>query len=176
MAEPEDYYISTMAEQQNNGVLFFQSPLGWLRVETGPGGLRSVLFCEDRQETSGTARPDNICLETKIQLEEYFAGIRKTFDLPLDMAGTDFQVIVWQELLNIPFSKTISYRELSLRIGNLKAIRAVGHANGQNPLSIIVPCHRVIGSDGSLTGYGGGLWRKKWLLAHEKSLPPELPF
>jgi methylated-DNA-[protein]-cysteine S-methyltransferase len=115
-------------------------------------------------------------METQKQLEEYFEGRRTSFDLPLDLAGTGFQRAVWAELLRVPFGRTISYRDLSIRIGNVKAIRAVGHANGQNPLPILVPCHRVIGADGSLTGYGGGLWRKKILLSLEKCLPPELGF
>ncbi len=101
------------------------------------------------------------------QLKEYFNNHRTTFDVPLDLKGTDFQKRVWNELLKILFGKTISYRELTLRLGDIKAIRAVAAANGANPVSIIVPCHRVIGSDGSLTGYAGGLWRKQWLLEFE---------
>jgi methylated-DNA-[protein]-cysteine S-methyltransferase len=101
------------------------------------------------------------------QLDEYFAGQRIEFDLQVTQTGTSFQQTVWNELCNIPYGKTISYLELSKRIGNVKAIRAVGTANGTNHVSIIVPCHRVIGSNGSLVGYGGDLWRKKWLLEHE---------
>ena len=103
------------------------------------------------------------------QLDEYFNRKRTVFDLPLDLQGTEFQLRVWNELLKIPFDRTITYKELALKLGNLKAIRAVGTANGANPVSIIIPCHRVIGSDGSLTGYAGGLWRKKWLLEFESS-------
>lgn len=163
------------------GRLSYKSPVGWLRITTTSDGVREVLFRdteddEKDRDASAALAPDALCLETQKQLEEYFAGKRKTFDLPLDIAGSDFQRKVWKELLAIPFGKTISYRELSIRIGNVKAIRAVGHANGQNPLPILVPCHRVIGSDGSLTGYGGGLWRKKDLLALENCLPPELGF
>lgn len=102
------------------------------------------------------------------QLEEYFEGKRVEFDLPLDLQGTDFQKRVWNELLTIPYGKTVSYKELSIRLGDVRAIRAVAAANGANPVSIIVPCHRVIGSDGSLTGYAGGLWRKRWLLDFEQ--------
>ena len=101
------------------------------------------------------------------QLDEYFAGKRKDFELPVTQYGTEFQKRVWNELLQIPYGKTISYHELSKRIGNVKAIRAVGACNGSNKICIIVPCHRVIGSNGDLTGYGGDLWRKKWLLQHE---------
>ena len=101
------------------------------------------------------------------QLREYFEGQRNHFDFKLNPQGTDFQQKVWQELLNIPYGKTLSYLELSKKLGDVKAIRAVASANGRNPLWIVVPCHRVIGTNGSLTGYAGGLWRKKWLLEHE---------
>ena len=102
------------------------------------------------------------------QLKEYFAGLRYSFDLMLDPQGTEFQRTVWHELYKIPYGVTISYHELSKRILNEKAVRAVGAANGKNPISIIIPCHRVIGANGKLVGYGGGLWRKKWLLEHEE--------
>lgn len=101
------------------------------------------------------------------QLQEYFAGNRTNFDLKLNPSGTPFQQKVWNELLQIHFGRTCSYSELAQKVGDIKAIRAVAAANGKNPLWIVVPCHRVIGSDGSLTGYAGGLWRKKWLLEHE---------
>jgi methylated-DNA-[protein]-cysteine S-methyltransferase len=101
------------------------------------------------------------------QLGEYFSGQRREFDLPLRMRGTDFQQRVWRSLTEIRYGETCSYGELAKRIGNPSASRAVGLANGRNPISIVVPCHRVIGADGSLTGYGGGLERKRWLLAHE---------
>ena len=102
-----------------------------------------------------------------IQLQEYFEGKRKQFTIRLNPQGTNFQKKVWQKLLEIPFGTTISYQQLSNQLGDSKAIRAVANANSKNPLWIIIPCHRVIGSDGSLTGYAGGLWRKKWLLEHE---------
>lgn len=101
------------------------------------------------------------------QVEEYFHGVRKEFDLPLHLVGTSFQKQVWEELLKIPYATTRSYKEQSIMLGNQKAIRAVAGANGENGIAIIVPCHRVIGENGHLTGYGGGLWRKKWLLDHE---------
>jgi methylated-DNA-[protein]-cysteine S-methyltransferase len=106
--------------------------------------------------------------ETARQLEEYFAGERHDFDLPLRFDGTDFQKRAWRNLLDIPYGKTRSYGEQAERIGNPKASRAVGLANGRNPIPIVVPCHRVIGANGSLTGFGGGLARKRWLLAHER--------
>jgi methylated-DNA-[protein]-cysteine S-methyltransferase len=101
------------------------------------------------------------------QLEEYFAGERRRFDLPLKFEGTDFQRRVWQNLTEIPYGETLSYGALAARVGNHKASRAVGLANGRNPIAVIVPCHRVIGADGTLTGFGGGLERKRWLLTHE---------
>jgi methylated-DNA-[protein]-cysteine S-methyltransferase len=104
------------------------------------------------------------------QLAAYFAGDLTEFDLPMDMEGTDFQRRVWQELRRIPYGHTVSYAELARRVGNAKACRAVGLANGRNPIGIIVPCHRVIASDGGLGGYGGGLERKNWLLDHERDV------
>ncbi|MBL0356810.1 MAG: methylated-DNA--[protein]-cysteine S-methyltransferase [Chitinophagaceae bacterium] len=112
-------------------------------------------------------KPHPLIQQCILQLQEYFEGKRKTFDLPLQQKGSAFQQNVWAQLLNISYGKTISYLELSKRVGDVKAIRAVGTANGKNQLAIIIPCHRVIGSDGSLTGYAGELWRKKWLLEHE---------
>jgi methylated-DNA-[protein]-cysteine S-methyltransferase len=108
------------------------------------------------------------------QLQEYFAGTRRKFDLPLRMRGTDFQQRVWRELTAIPYGETWSYGQLAKRLGNPNASRAVGLANGRNPIAVIVPCHRVIGADGSLTGFGGGLPRKQWLLTHE-GLPGTRP-
>ena len=108
------------------------------------------------------------------QLKEYFAGTRKEFDVTLDIEGTDFQKRVWNELRNIPYGKTISYKTLSEKLGDVKAIRAVGKANGQNPIAIIIPCHRVIGANGSLIGYAGGLAIKEKLLHLEGALNPEL--
>ena len=101
------------------------------------------------------------------QLDDYFEGNLKSFDLETDLQGTDFQLSVWKYLLSIPYGKTVSYLDIARYLKNPKTIRAVGKANGSNPVSIIVPCHRVIGRDGSLTGYAGGIWRKKWLLDHE---------
>jgi O-6-methylguanine DNA methyltransferase len=117
------------------------------------------------------ARPLRAAAE---QLDQYFAGARRRFDLPLDLPGTPFQQRVWQALSEIPFGETLSYGQLAARIGKPGAARAVGLANNRNPISIIVPCHRVIGADGSLTGYGGGLDRKRWLLAHEAGGDPGL--
>ncbi|MCD8421586.1 methylated-DNA--[protein]-cysteine S-methyltransferase [Tenacibaculum finnmarkense] len=128
-------------------------------------GIQAIFWVDKITETP-TKTPD--CLHNcVVQLSEYFARTRTTFDLKLNPQGTDFQQKVWAELLNIPFGKSTTYLQQSKQLGNPKAIRAVASANGKNPISIIIPCHRVIGSDGSLTGYAGGLWRKKWLLEHE---------
>lgn len=153
---------------QSEFQLFYNSPIGWLRLASSETGVTAIDFCEKKE---GTDHTNELVLKAKRQLQEYFEGKRTEFDFPLKMIGTHFQINVWKELSKIPFGTTISYFELSKRVGNIKAIRAVGHANGQNPLPIVIPCHRVIGSDGRLTGYGGGLWRKQWLLNHEKALP-----
>jgi len=117
------------------------------------------------------------CLQECVtQLDEYFNGTRKEFDLKLNPQGTDFQKRVWNELLEIPFGKSRTYLEQSKYFGDVKAIRAVASANGKNPIWIVIPCHRVIGSDGSLTGYAGGIWRKKWLLEHESGVKQQSLF
>jgi methylated-DNA-[protein]-cysteine S-methyltransferase len=154
-----------------NVFCYFQSPIGRLLL-TSDGTALTGLYMEPSrkaQSTDGwsedpTAAPLSAALR---QLGEYFAGTRREFDLPLRMRGTEFQQRVWRELTEIPYGQTWSYGELAKRIDNPSASRAVGLANGRNPISILVPCHRVIGADGSLTGYGGGLERKRWLLAHE---------
>ena len=141
------------------------SPLGSLVISAGPNELHAVSF----SGANGTSMDDHTLIaECCRQLEEYFSGKRKVFDLPLDPAGTDFQRKVWAELSKIPYGKTISYLELARRLGDEKVIRAAAAANGANPLAILIPCHRVVGSHGELTGYAGGLHRKKWLLEFEK--------
>lgn len=142
-----------------------KTPLGYARIEGNENGLASIRVLESNENES-ILIPD-VLEDAVYQLKEYFAGERKTFNLILRPEGTDFQKKVWLALSNIPYGKTISYWELSKNLGDTKAIRAVAAANGKNPLWIVVPCHRVIGSDGSLTGYAGGLHRKKWLLDHE---------
>lgn len=125
----------------------------------------SVISVSDEGEISTTIPA--VLQEAVLQLNDYFEGKRTDFDFTLNPKGTEFQQKVWKGLLEIPFGKTCSYMDLSKKLGDVKAIRAVASANGKNPLWIVVPCHRVIGTDGSLTGYAGGLWRKKWLLEHE---------
>jgi methylated-DNA-[protein]-cysteine S-methyltransferase len=150
---------------------YVDSPLGRMFVQ-GDGEFVTGLFMPQHKGWSG---PDSSWKESdgafggvRKQLAEYFAGERREFDVPLKLAGTPFQQSVWQELVRIPFGETISYGELARRVGKPEASRAVGNANGRNPISILVPCHRVIGSDGKLTGYAGGVDRKKWLLAWER--------
>lgn len=141
------------------------SPIGKLQITGDENGIASVIFLEENQMLTETIPQ---CLEDAvIQLEEYFLRKRKTFALELNPSGTDFQKTVWQELLKIPYGKTTNYLQMAKNLGDPKVIRAAASANGKNPISIIIPCHRVIGSDGSLTGYAGGLWRKKALLELE---------
>ena len=141
------------------------SPLGFTKIIGDEDGIASVTVLNSEEKATDII-PD-ILEDCVIQLHEYFEGIRKEFDLKLNPDGTDFQKKVWKGLVQIPYGKTISYLNLSKELGHVKAIRAVANANGKNPLWIIMPCHRVIGSDGALTGYAGGLHRKQWLLEHE---------
>ena len=143
---------------------FIESPLGTTKIVGDENGISQISILEDG--SISTVIPNELKVAVT-QLNDYFAGTRTHFDFKINPKGTEFQQKVWQELLHIPFGKTMSYLELSKKLGDVKAIRAVASANGKNPLWIVVPCHRVIGTDGSLTGYAGGLWRKKWLLEHE---------
>lgn len=158
----------------NTETAYYQSPVGILEIRSTVDAISHVLFVNSWKGSAlveselNFAEPRSaVTKDCMQQLDEYFAGTRTEFTLNLSQTGTEFQQSVWKELCNIPFGRTISYLELSKRIGNVKAIRAVGTANGNNSISIIVPCHRVIGANGDLVGYGGDLWRKKWLLAHE---------
>ncbi len=147
----------------------FETPVGRLRLAADEEGLREISFPNRDLVPSGPGwTEDRVFFRDPIaQLEEYFAGRRRTFDLDLAPAGTPFQLDVWSQLRGIPYGETVSYGEIAQRLGRLAASRAVGAANGQNPLPIVVPCHRVIGSNGSLTGFGGGLDAKRRLLAFE---------
>jgi len=145
-----------------------ESPIGQLAIFADEEAIHAVLFVKEKESFPAEKKSGHPLIEQCTeQLGEYFAGKRTVFDLPLQQKGSVFQQKVWEQLLHINYGKTISYLELSKRVGDVKAIRAVGTTNGKNQLAIIVPCHRVIGSDGSLTGYAGELWRKKWLLEHE---------
>ena len=143
----------------------YHSPIGPLKIQCSESHISSVLFWDEPEDFKNEKHKNlHSCVD---QLTEYFAGKRKVFDLPLSQKGTPFQQKVWDLLYQIPFGKIISYQQLSKQYGDVKAIRAIASANGKNNLPIIVPCHRVIGSNQSLTGYSGGLWRKQWLLEHE---------
>jgi methylated-DNA-[protein]-cysteine S-methyltransferase len=142
-----------------------QTPVGLLRLTATETALTAVHL--NARGVPDRARARGVLAETEQQLAAYFAGTLTTFDLPIALTGTPFQCEVWTMLRYIPFGETCSYAELADRIGRPKAVRAVGAANGQNPIPIIIPCHRVIGTNGSLTGFGGGLKMKAWLLAHE---------
>jgi methylated-DNA-[protein]-cysteine S-methyltransferase len=141
-----------------------KTPLGIASIKGDENGI-AIISIVDEGEISKVI--PSVLQEAVTQLQDYFDGQRTHFDLKLNPAGTEFQQKVWKGLCEIPFGKTMSYLELAKQLGDVKAIRAVASANGKNPLWIVVPCHRVIGTDGSLTGYAGGLWRKKWLLEHE---------
>jgi len=157
----------------------YASPLGPLTLVASEAGLRAVLWNGDDPARAGLARPlpdretgaSPVLAETARQLDAYFAGSLTSFDLPLDLHGTPFQQQAWLALADIPYGETTTYAEQAARLGRPSAFRAVGAANGRNPLSIVLPCHRVIGSDGSLTGFAGGLDAKRWLLAHERVGP-----
>jgi methylated-DNA-[protein]-cysteine S-methyltransferase len=157
------------------------SPVGELVLAASGAALTGVYFNPSRHgppptEGAGWVGDDGRGLAGEVlaragqQLGEYFAGTRTTFDVPLDAPGTAFQRRVWDALRAIPYGTTLSYGELALRLGDVRATRAVGAANGKNPIPIIVPCHRVVGANGALTGFGGGLDRKRWLLEHEGAL------
>ena len=144
--------------------VYIKTPIGIAKIMGDKNGISVISISEEGIISSIIPA---ILKEAVSQLNDYFNGKRNDFTFKLNPAGTEFQQKVWKGLLEIPFGKTMSYLELSKKLGDVKAIRAVASANGKNPLWIVVPCHRVIGTDGSLTGYAGGLWRKKWLLEHE---------
>ena len=150
-------------------ITYYKTPIGTARIVGDESGISSVSVVDSEQESSEVIpEPLQECVR---QLDEYFNKERKVFSLKLNPEGTDFQKSVWEELQRIPYGEKRSYLQQAEKMGDPKAIRAVANANAKNPLWIIVPCHRIIGSDGSLTGYAGGLWRKRWLLEHEN--PPQ---
>lgn len=146
------------------GLGYYSSPVGELLIESDNDKIITVNFLKDSKLEEIRNTVIDQCIE---ELDDYFFRGRKFFTVDLELRGSDFQKTVWNELIAIPFGTTISYEALAIRIGNIKSIRAVGLANGQNPIAIIVPCHRVIGKSGELVGYGGGLENKEWLLYHE---------
>ncbi|MDB5061619.1 MAG: methylated-DNA--[protein]-cysteine S-methyltransferase [Mucilaginibacter sp.] len=145
--------------------VYYRTPVGIAFIVAEDGYITKVSIRDEELEETTTDSP--VLLEAIKQLREYFDGERKEFDLPIKQPGSDFQQEVWQQLLQIKYGSTITYLQQSQQMNNPLAIRAIAAANGRNNLWIVVPCHRVIGSNGSLTGYAGGLWRKKWLLEHE---------
>lgn len=153
---------------------YLDSPLGSLLLEGDADGIQKLSVMEDPQDPSAEIPAE--LQSAAQQIHEYFQGQRSIFDLKLNPQGTSFQKQVWTQLAEIPFGKTATYMDMAKRLGDPKSIRAAASANGKNPIMIIIPCHRVIGSDGSLTGYAGGLWRKKWLLEHESPVRQEKLF
>ena len=156
--------------------LTYQAPFGVITVVGSDLGIRYVMFSDDahpkpleRLRISETAIHDSVN-NAITQLDEYFAGSRRNFDVPLDLHGTEFQVAAWNALSKIPYGHTASYGQQAALIGRPKAVRAIGGANGRNPVAIVLPCHRIVGADGSLTGFGGGIEVKKWLLDHEQAI------
>jgi len=147
---------------------YYESPIGLIKIGGTENYIAELSFIDNPDQMQhGEPGISDIIHQCTEELIEFFAGRRKQFTVPVHQEGTDFQKKVWNELLEIPFGKTISYLDVAKRMGDAKVIRAAAAANGRNRIAVIVPCHRVIGSDKSLTGYSGGLWRKKWLLQHE---------
>lgn len=153
---------------------YYKTPIGTAKIVGDKNGIQSISVLDEDIETSKEIPKELQNCVT--QLDEYFAGKRTEFDLKLNPQGTDFQQKVWKELATVSYGKARTYLEQSKHLGDVKAIRAVASANGKNPIWIVIPCHRIIGSDGSLTGYAGGIWRKKWLLEHEGFLKQQSLF
>ncbi len=147
---------------------FYDSPIGTLEIISQENAIINILFVSDNK--ADIAPPNNVLQNCITQIDDYFNQKRHTFDINFKLDGTVFQKQVWGEILNIPYGETTTYLDIAKKIGNVMAVRAVGKANGANLLPIIIPCHRVIGRNGKLVGYTGGLWRKKWLLKHENAL------
>lgn len=155
---------------KNVAICFIDSPIGKIKIVGDDSAIKMVSFTNKGKRSTDGELPLPV-RDCKLQLQQYFDGKRKSFELEIKPEGTEFQKQVWNELLNIPFGSTSTYSQQAIQLGDKKKIRAVGTANGKTPIAIIIPCHRIIGSDGSLTGYAGGLARKEWLLKHEYSLP-----
>lgn len=167
--------------QKNNldsQTTYYKTPIGIAEIIGDENGIQTISVLDDEtvsEDLLQVKTPE--CLQDcVVQLDEYFKGKRASFNLTVNPKGTKFQIKVWKSLLKIDYGKTKSYLKQSKALGNLKAIRAVASANAKNPIWIVIPCHRVIGSDGSLTGYAGGIWRKKWLLAHENPVKQQSLF
>jgi methylated-DNA-[protein]-cysteine S-methyltransferase len=150
-----------------NGLAYYSSPVGDLEIRSEGDAITLVGFLRDDKLPENSTPVIEQCIQ---ELDEYFFKGRKFFDVKLKFIGTTFQQKVWNQLIEIPYGKTTYYADIATKVGDINSVRAVGLANGQNPIAIIVPCHRVIGKDGSMIGYGGGLERKEWLLRHEGAL------
>jgi methylated-DNA-[protein]-cysteine S-methyltransferase len=145
---------------------YYNSPIGTIEIVSDEDSIVKLDFVEEAGKNDGNI--PEVLKKAVSQLDEYFKGKRKSFDLKLGVKGTEFQQSVWQQLRKVPFGNTATYGEIAKAIGNEKASRAVGGANNKNKIAIIIPCHRIVGSNGKMVGYAGGLWRKEWLLQHEK--------
>ena len=154
-------------------IVYIKTPLGIAKIAGDANGISEISILSGGEISAAIPK---ILLDATLQIRDYFDGKITDFNFVMNPSGTEFQKKVWAELLKIPFGKTISYLDLSKKVGNVKAIRAVASANGKNPLWIVIPCHRVIGTDGSLIGYAGGLWRKKWLIEHENPSQQQILF
>lgn len=146
---------------------YYNSPIGTVEIGSDENNIIELSFVEKATEYDLQASPQELQRALK-QIDEYFQGKRSVFDLNLKAEGTEFQQKVWKSLIDVPYGETACYGDIAVAVGNNKASRAVGGANNKNKIAIIIPCHRIVGADGSLTGYAGGLWRKEWLLKHEK--------
>lgn len=151
---------------KNTYSAYYFSPIGKIKISSDESSITGLDFVDENEEKSDENQP-GVLKEALVQLDEYFNGKRKEFDIKLKISGTEFQNKVWRELINVPYGETRTYKDIAEAVNNSKACRAVGGANNKNKIAIIIPCHRIIGSSGTLTGYAGGLWRKEWLLQHE---------
>jgi len=159
--------------EQNNSIAtkgFYKSPIGYLEIRTSNNVLNEIIFLDSESEENVniTETNDNFLNKVFSQLDEYFSGKRKEFDIEVAANGTEFQNNVWQKLIEIPYGETTSYIDIAKKINNPKASRAIGNANNKNHIPVIIPCHRVIGKNGKMVGYAGGLSKKEWLLNHEQ--------
>jgi len=156
-----------------SGRAHYRSPIGTIEILANEEGVTALNFVSG--EPAASPRQHPILRAAVVEVDEYFRGKRSEFSVPLIFRGTDFQIAIWRRLVRIPYGQTATYSDLARAVGRPRAMRAVGQANHRNPISIVIPCHRVVGSDGRLVGYGGGLWRKEWLLEHEKKHSAGLP-
>ncbi|HJU46151.1 MAG TPA: methylated-DNA--[protein]-cysteine S-methyltransferase [Chitinophagaceae bacterium] len=157
-------------EEPTTYIQYYQSPVGLIKISGGDKFISEVKFIDDQQDIPDTEPAPDVIRSCARQLTEYFNGSRRQFDIPINQEGSEFQQKVWDKLTDIPFGRTINYLDLAKRLGDPKKIRAAATTNGKNRIAVIIPCHRVIGSNGTLVGYAGGLWRKKWLLEHENKI------